>query len=72
MSRLEGILNIKDDGETYPLSIRARFLLGPSTSGAPRVLVPAMLPEYVDPGSVAGRYENAGAGFFGSRLAAVC
>lgn len=41
-------------------------------SGGPRVLVPAILPEYVEPGSVAGKYENAGAGFFGSRLAADC
>ena len=31
-----------------------------------------MLAEYEDPGSDVGRYENAGMGFFGSRLAAVC
>lgn len=29
-----------------------------------------MFPEYVEPGSVAGRYENIG--FFGSRFAADC
>jgi len=34
------------------------------------VLVPAMFPAYVDPGSVAGRYEKAG--FFGSRLIVDC
>jgi len=54
--------------KTHALSILARFLLGPSTSGTPRVLVPAIFPEYVDPGSVAGRYEKTG--FFGSLFAA--
>ena len=34
------------------------------------MLVPAMFAEYVDPGSVAGRYEKTG--FFGSRLTADC
>ena len=41
-------------------------------SDRPRVLVPAMFPEYVDPGSVVGRYEKTEFGFFGSRLAADC
>jgi hypothetical protein len=34
------------------------------------VLVPAIFPAYVDPGSVAGRYEKTG--FFGSRLTVDC
>jgi hypothetical protein len=38
----------------------------------PIVLVPAIFPEYVDPGSVAGRYEKTGFGFFGSRFAIDC
>jgi hypothetical protein len=56
--------------KTHPLSILARFRLGPSTSCTPRGLVPAMFPEYVDPGSVAGRYEKTG--FLGSRFATDC
>jgi hypothetical protein len=61
---------LTENRKTHPLSILARFLLGPSRSGGPKVLVPAIFPAYVDPGSVAGRYEKTG--FFGSRLTPDC
>lgn len=40
---------------THPLSILDRFERGPS--GSCPIKVPAVSPEYVDPGSDGGRYE---------------